>query len=325
LKNTQKKVLVEKFELEFCGQVFKLAIFIHDCNVPYYDQLSQEKIERVLLEYFQLLQSHGYDFRRKEYYIPVIIKQISRFDGMFSPQRKEIHIAQRLINREAYSLCETLIHELTHYFIFDSWRNHQCYRDHFSSPCYYFHEGLAELLTALMFNKNFIEMNPHLGNLHSCAARKRHFSYYLAEIFFRHPGKFRGLLCGLFLFSKEAFRKMERLVIKLTMLEFKLLNSFKTVRANCIIKANNNFTNHRGYSICYDSKLMPQPLVSPIEHNEIERANMAGVTIVSDKSLFQTMNRLIRKDFTYLPIKLFGPVIKIFERYNCVNRHKQSF
>lgn len=324
MKNTPKTILVEKFEFEFDGRVFSLAIFIQGCNVSYCDQLSLEKIERILLEYFQLLQSHGYEFRKREYYIPVVIKRIRGCRGCYFRKRKEIHIARRLLDEEGSDLYETLVHELTHYFIYSSWQRFRCYKEHFKSHCYYFHEGLAELLTALMFNKNYIEINPHLLYLHSRESRNRHFSYYLAEKFFRHPGKFSGILNGHFLRSEEAFRKVNRFVARLSIQENELLNSLKTVRANFIIKADCNCTNQRGYSIYYDRLLLDVPLVSPIEQDEIETANKAGVMIASDNQLFRAMKRRIKNDFTELPTVLYTPVIAILGRYyQKINAEKQ--
>ncbi len=326
MKKTQKTIL-DRFEIRYGGRVFRLAIFVQGCITLDCGHMPLEKIEQIFPEYLQLLQSHGYEFRKWEYDIPIVIKRLRNILGNYNHKRKEISIARKTLNGPSCEFYETLVHELTHYFIFCSWRHFQFYKEHFESPCFYFHEGLADLLTNLTFAKETIHQNPYyLDCLHIQKFRNRHFSYYLAEIFFRHPVKFREVLCGHFLRSEKTFRKMDRLVSRLSLLETESLNSLNTVRATFIISADDDRASQQGYAVFFEPG-MDIPVVSPIDQDEVKRAHKAGRPVICHNPLFRVLKKLIKKDFTPLPEELFKAVVEILAdlaRKNIKHTHQQT-
>lgn len=309
MNEEQKRILVDERELEFDNRVFRLAVFIHGHNASYGYHLALEKLERKFIEYFQLLQSYGYKFRKKEYSIVVVIRRLYKRDGFYTIKRKKIYIDRQLLDESRYDCyVDTLFHELTHYFIDDSW-NHQN-REHLKKPhyCNYFDEGLACLLP-LILNQETTDKNPFLEYVGIKKFQEYYYGYYLAKIFFRHPRKFSKILGGYFLCSQENLKKMERLLHRLLDMETEYLNSLQSTQAWFIISTSNSRKNQTGYALTFDHHCII-PLVSPVEKYLIERAEKATIPIVQDNQIFRVMERRVKVDFTPLPVELFSAIVK---------------
>jgi type III secretion system FlhB-like substrate exporter len=312
MKKRHQRILADKYEVKFENLRFKFEIYIQGSNIDYQDQFSKEKIEQNLLEYFNLLKVHGYEFRKNSYRIPLVIRRGRGADGLYVHKRKEIIIKFRdfyeFKNRSLYAFFQ----ELTYYLIFDAWMGLPLFKDHFQSNCRFLHMGLVSMFPHLVkFGTPDFYASNFVTDLHRLPGRNLHFSDYLVYRFLRSPKRFCKILRGNFLADNESFERMNRLVEKLKSHEISFLHSTKTTLANFIVTDNSDCDPQKGFAIYFNKDSNAAPIVSPIIETEIKDGIRAKVYIEKNKPLFRDLKRVIKKPFTELPHNFYRPVIEI--------------
>lgn len=318
-KKSIKKRKIGSFEFKYTNRNFQFEIFAVGSNFVPTNYLIIEKLQNILVKYFNLLTKHGMIFLKKSYKIPIIITRLRKCFGKYIHREKCILINRKLTpdkhTPDTNQLYPTFIHELTHFLIYDLWQYYPKFSDSLRNYYGYFHEGLACLFERMVFEEKQLDENPYFSSISDGSLRHYRFSYFLTHRCYKEPNLFDKILSGYYLQNEKRYQKINKHVQRITEIEAKSIERILYSNIDFVITSNCsdllNSKNH-AYGFYYDMKTRNAPQVSPLD--EIIYSKLpTDVPVIKKPPLFRALRECSYKYlFEELQEDLYSCVVEIY-------------